>query len=49
LEDIDEDEGMILKRIFKKLDGSVWIGSGSGEGKLSGVDELCIKPWGFVK
>jgi len=33
LEGIDVDEGMILKWIFKKLDGRVWIGSGSGEGK----------------
>jgi hypothetical protein len=39
---------MILKWILKKVDDRVWIGSGSGEGRLSGVGELCIKPWGFI-
>jgi len=31
------------------MDDNVWIGSGPGEGRLSGVDELCVKPWGFIK
>jgi hypothetical protein len=49
LEDLDEDERMILQRIFKKQNGEVgWNDLAGYRDKWLARDHV-IEPWGFIK